>query len=47
MLDEKLDVNTALPGLTVQYSTNNKQQWKDVNSDTEISGGNVVYLRTR
>ncbi|XP_061190279.1 uncharacterized protein LOC133198156 [Saccostrea echinata] len=50
LIKEKLNVNTDLPSLTVQYSADNKRTWNDIPVHTEISGlpdGKEVYLRTR
>ncbi|XP_062598807.1 uncharacterized protein LOC134260252 isoform X1 [Saccostrea cucullata] len=50
LINGKLNVNTNLPGLTVQYSTDNKRTWNEIPVGKEVAGmpnGKDVYLRTR
>lgn len=42
----KVEVNTALPGLKVQYTEKGKSNWHDVTSDTKMLPGTEIELRT-
>lgn len=46
VIDGKLNINVALPGLTTQYSIGDANQWQnyDANAKPEVKG--VVYVRT-
>ena len=45
IVDGKLQVKTILPGLKVEYSTDNGLTWSDVTEKTKVDG--VVLLRSR
>lgn len=45
IVDGKLQVKTILPGLKVEYSTDNGLTWSDVTEKTKVYG--VVLLRSR
>lgn len=45
IVDGKLQVKTILPGLKVEYSTDNGLTWSDVTENTKVDG--VVLLRSR
>lgn len=42
----KVEVNTALPGLKVQYTEKGKSNWRDVTSDTKMLPGTEIDQRT-
>lgn len=44
-VDKKLEVRAMLPGLRVEYSTDDGVTWSDVTLETEVDGR--VKLRTR
>ena len=44
-VDKKLEVRAMLPGLRVEYSTDDGVTWNDVTLETEVDGR--VKLRTR
>lgn len=43
----KVEVNTALPGLNIQYTEKGRSNWRDVTSDTKILPGTDIELRLR
>ena len=43
--DGKLLVKTALPGLKIEYSTDEGVTWNDVTQETKVKG--EIKLRTR
>ena len=45
MIDGELLVRTALPGLKIEYSTNEGVTWNDVTKETKVKG--EIRLRTR
>lgn len=45
IVDGKLRVKSILPGLKVEYSTDNGLTWSDVTENTKVDG--VVLLRSR
>ena len=45
IVDGKLQVKTILPGLKVEYSTDNGLTWSDVTEKTKVD--DVVLLRSR
>ncbi|XP_062581614.1 beta-hexosaminidase-like, partial [Saccostrea cucullata] len=50
MINKNIHVNTALPGLSVQYSSDNKQTWKDFPLRNKISAlpmGKEIFFRTK
>ena len=45
VIDGKLLVKTALPGLKIEYSTDEGVTWNDVTQETKVRG--EIRLRTR
>jgi len=45
VIDGKLVVKTALPGLKIEYSTDEGVTWNDVTQETKVKG--EIRLRTR
>lgn len=45
IVDKKLETRTVLPGLKVQYSTDDGITWNDVTTNVEVDG--KIKLRTR
>ena len=45
VIDGKLLVKTALPGLKIEYSTDERVTWNDVKQETKVKG--EIKLRTR
>ncbi|XP_061190125.1 uncharacterized protein LOC133197994 [Saccostrea echinata] len=47
IVNDAIIVNTALPGMTVEFSVDNKQTWSLLTSNLIIVGKETIYLRTR
>ena len=45
--DIKLEVNTAFPGVMVEYTEKGRSQWKTVTSETTIPPRTEIELRTK
>lgn len=45
VIDGKLLVKAALPGLKIEYSTDEGMTWNDVTQETKVKG--EIRLRTR
>lgn len=47
MKNEAVEVNTAFPGMSVEFSIDNQQTWSMVTTDMIIVGKHDVHIRTR